>query len=384
MNEKRPVVAIVTNYYVPTVGGITTYVRSLVRELERRGHDVRVIAFPSWLSKKEDAIHGKLAYRIIHELAVVAFILVVLAQILKLRLAGKRVIVHSQSASFCLEAGVLARLLGARVVHTFHSPIEKRTIRLGSLIPFANALVCVSEEHRARYVEVCGISPGTAVIPGGVDCEFYHPVSLEEKTKAIQDLAESSEVGTLSSPVILFVGRVIREKGAEVLLEAACKVNAGFPSAVFLIVGPLDQSRSQREFVDNLKRRIGPGMRYHLVGALNQYQLRRAYQASDIFVCPVLWEEASGLVVVEAMASGLPVIASRIGGLKSRVVDGVTGRLIEPGDSGRLAEAIEDYLDHPEKASKAGKKSRELAVAKYSVETMTSACEEIYQRVAMA
>lgn len=384
INKRRPTIVLVTNYYIPTLGGITTYVRSLARILKERGYEVPVIAFPAWFSKREDAIRSKLVYRVVHELAVTVFVMIVLGKILGLRLAGKRVIVHTHSASFCLEAGVLARLFGARVIHTFHSPIEKCTIRLSSLMPFANALVCVSEEHRALYVETCDISPDTALIPGGVDCEIFHPVSLEEKKKAMLELAESSAVETLSGPVILFVGRVVKEKGAEVLLEAAGKVNAEFPNAAFIVIGPLDQSRSQREFADNLKRQIGPGMRYHLVGTLSQYQLKRAYQASDLFVCPAVWEEASPMVVVEAMATGLPVIASRIGGLKSRIVDGVNGLLVEPGDSGQLAEAILDFLRHPEKGSEAGKKSRELAVAKYSVETMTSACEEIYQRVAMA
>jgi glycosyltransferase involved in cell wall biosynthesis len=384
MSEEKPTIVIVTNYYIPTVGGITTYVRNLVHVLARRGYDVRVISFPAWLSKREDAISNRRIYRVVHELAVAVFILAVLGRILRLRLARKRVIVHSQSASFCLEAGVLAKLFGARVVHTFHSPIEELSIKLSSCIPFASELVCVSEEHRARYIETCGISADTAVIPGGVDCEFFHPVSNEEKEKAMQELAESSGVGMPSSPVILFVGRVIKEKGARVLLEAARNVNAELPNAAFIVIGPLDQSRSQREFVDDLRRQISPGMRYHLVGTLSRNQLRRAYQASDMFVCPALWEEASPLVVVEAMASGLPVIASRKGGLKSRIVEGINGRLIEPGDSGQLAEAILDYLRHPETAREAGKKAREIAVAKYSVEMMTSAYEEIYQRVAMA
>jgi len=381
MSERRPTIVIVTNYYVPTVGGITTYVRSLAGALKERGHEVPVMAFPAWLSKKEDGIQSKLAYRVVHELAVTVFIMIVLGKILRLRLSGKRVIVHSQSASFCLEAGILARPLGVRVVHTFHSPIERCTIKLGGLLPFADAFVCVSEEHKAQYVKACGINPDAAVIPGGVDCSFLHPIPVEEKIEAIRDLAKSTGIETLSPPIILFVGRVIREKGAEVLLKAAGRVTEEFPGAVFLVIGPLDQSRAQRAFIEDLRRRVGQGMRFYFVGALTQYELRRAYQASDIFACPVLWEEASGLVVVEAMASGLPVVASRIGGLKSRVVEGISGRLVEPGNSDELAEAILSYLKRPDMAREAGKESRALAVAKYSIDTMTNAYEDIYQRV---
>ena len=381
MGPESPTIVIVTNFYLPTVGGITTYVQSLARELERKGHDVRIIAFPAWLSKREDDIGSKAIYRIVHELAVTAFVLTVLLKIVRLRIAGKDIVVHSQSASFCLEAGVLARLFGARSVHTFHSPIEKRTIRLGSLIPFANAFVCVSEEHRSQYVNKCRISPDTAIIPGGVDCEFFHPVSPDEKKQAVSELAKASGEDLSSRPIVLFVGRVIKEKGAEVLLEAADEVTREFPRAEFIVIGPVDQTAAQRDFVEGLRSRIGRDTHYHLIGALNRSQLKSAYQASDMFVCPVLWEEASGLVVVEAMASGLPVIASRIGGLKSRVVDGASGRLVEPGDSSQLAEAILDYLRVPGRAIEAGKKSRDLAVAKYSVEMMTEACEEVYRKV---
>ena len=381
MGSKESTIVIVTNYYMPTVGGITTYVQSLARELEKRGHDVRISAFPAWLSRREDNIGSKAAHRIVHEIVASVFVMVVLCRILRLRLAGKSVVVHSQSASYCLEAGVLARLFGAKAVHTFHSPIEKCTMKLGCLLPFANALVCVSEEHRAQYIEKCGISPDTAIIPGGVDCEFFRPVSPSEKEKVITSLARAIGSDVPSRPIVLFVGRVIREKGAEVLLEAAKRVTKEFPGAEFIVIGPLDQTAIQREFVGNLKLRIEKDTHYHLIGALDQNNLRRAYQAGDIFVCPVLWEEASGLVVVEAMASGLPVIASRIGGLKSRVVDGISGRLVEPGDPGQLAEAIMDYLRNPARMLEAGIESRKLAVAKYSIESMTSACEAIYQKV---
>ena len=87
------------------------------------------------------------------------------------------------------------------------------------------------------------------------------------------------------------------------------------------------------------------------------------------------------MVVVEAMACGLPVIASRMGGLMSRVIDGVNGRLLDPGDVDQLAGAIMDYLKHPEKKKEAGDKSREIAEAKYSLDTMTDLHETVYRKV---
>ena len=89
-------------------------------------------------------------------------------------------------------------------------------------------------------------------------------------------------------------------------------------------------------------------------------------QAADAFVCPSLWAEAAGLVNLEAQACGLPVLASRIGGIPEYVADGRTGVLFPSGDAEGLAAAARGLLGRPDRFREMGREARELAVARFS------------------
>jgi len=102
------------------------------------------------------------------------------------------------------------------------------------------------------------------------------------------------------------------------------------------------------------------------VGWVSLEELPQLYVQADICVVPSLWPEPFGIVAVEAMAAGKPVIASRIGGLKDIVVDGVTGFLVEPGDVKQLAEKIELLMDNPDLYKKMGKAARKRVEELYS------------------
>jgi glycosyltransferase involved in cell wall biosynthesis len=91
-------------------------------------------------------------------------------------------------------------------------------------------------------------------------------------------------------------------------------------------------------------------------------------QAADCLVCPSLWAEAAGLVILEAMACGLPVVASRIGGIPEFVIDGVTGYLIPPGDHNLLAIRIRALLDDPLSRRMMGLSARTLGTEQYSAQ----------------
>lgn len=381
MKGTKPTIVVVTNVYFPAIGGISTYVEILAGALRSRGYDVQIRDFRLNMARKEEKISNRVFRRIVHELVVAKFTVKAMLGILALRLKGRRVIVHSQSASFCLGIGVFARLLGASTIHTFHSPIAGCSLRLKVLLPFAESIVCVSEEHRALYSRHCGVSPETPIVPGGVDCRFYVVPSSEEHRQARLELAEEFGLEGQTGPIVLFVGRVVKEKGVEVLLQAAETVSKVRPDAVFLVAGPLDESVAQIEQVRNLKQLVKPGMPFYLIGKMNIEWLRKLYRGCDMMVCPSLWEEGSPMVIAEALASGFPIVASGIGGLKSRIVDGVNGRLVKPGDSNQLAAAIIEILSNPAKMASMGRESRRLAVAKFSDEVMAERYERLYHEL---
>jgi radical SAM superfamily enzyme YgiQ (UPF0313 family) len=174
------------------------------------------------------------------------------------------------------------------------------------------------------------------IIPGGIDIDRFG------KTRGRNSPRQRK--------IILMTGRVNdRAKGLDVLI-AACKILWS----------------KRHDFIVNVtssKEAGEPFMRS--MGWLPFDKLPRLYKQADICVFPSIWPEPFGLVVVEAMAAGRPVIASRVGGLSQIVVDKETGFLAKPGDAHDLAKKIETLLNNSSLRNKMGKKARERAEGKY-------------------
>ena len=156
-------------------------------------------------------------------------------------------------------------------------------------------------------------------------------------------------------PVVLFVGRLAEVKGVTYLIEAMKQVDA-----ILAIVGegPLRQE---------LERQAAPlGDKIRFLGGKTHDELATIYASADVFVAPSVKAkdggvEGFGLVFLEAMASGLPVVASRSGGIPDLVHDGENGLLVPPAEPQALAEAINRVLLNPELKTKICQKGNETA-----------------------
>lgn len=181
-------------------------------------------------------------------------------------------------------------------------------------------------------------NPNVFVIPGGVDTEFFHPV-------------DSSKVRLDNEKKIIFMpGRVFDpRKGLSVLKDAVVK---------------LKKKRNDFHVIVTDSEKYDDGI-VKSTGWLSQKELAELYKTAYICVVPSAWHEPFGLVALEAMASGVPVIASDVGGLRDIVRDNVTGYLVPINDSEALAQKIEYLLDHPEVREKMGKLAREVATEEF-------------------
>ena len=159
---------------------------------------------------------------------------------------------------------------------------------------------------------------------------------------------------------LLYVGRLSRQKGADVLVEAFAHVLTRVPDATLTLVG----DGPERPRLLALVRTLGLEPRITFLGALAQEHLPRLYRESACTVVPsradASGEEGQGLAAIEAMACGCPVVASRSGGLTSLLDDDARGLLVPPGDSGALAAALHSVLGDPASARR-----RALAAAQH-------------------
>lgn len=180
-------------------------------------------------------------------------------------------------------------------------------------------------------------------------------------------------------PLVVTAGRISAEKGVDVLLEAACTLVESVPGARVRVFG--DVQPGWEEYHSNLLERIqstGLGDRFELAGFVDRPS--DEWSAASVYVQPSR-REGLPLAVIEAMATGLPVVATDVGGLPELVEDGVSGVLVPPDNPQALAKGIADLLNDPDRCRRLGQAGRQRVEQLYSTETMVDSLMDIYREV---
>jgi glycosyltransferase involved in cell wall biosynthesis len=182
----------------------------------------------------------------------------------------------------------------------------------------------------------------------------------------------------ISPPFLIgMVGRIDRVKGLGNFLHAAALAGRDRPRARFLVAVKEDHPdlATYRDMIEklNLEGRVTLiGFRKDIVDV---------YRALDAVVVASLGSEANCRVTLEAMATGKPVIGTRVGVIPEVLEDGIGGYTVEPGETGPLVEAIEDFLDHPEMAREKGRQARSLVEKRFTRSVLARQTESFYRRL---
>jgi len=182
------------------------------------------------------------------------------------------------------------------------------------------------------------------------------------------------------APLVAMVSRLNRLKGVDDFLQAAARTADRFEDVRFLIVGDNgtpDGSDYRRE----LERRVAQlGLERRVVFTGFRLDVPRLLSEVAISVLPSLSEGLPN-TILEAMAAGVPVVATRVGGTAELVEDGVTGLLVPPGDPAALAKAIEQLLAEPQQARRFGRAGRQRVIEEFSLERMVRQTEDLYLKL---
>lgn len=287
-------------------------------------------------------------------------------------------LIHSHLFGANVVARVVGRLAGVPVILNSHHGTDawrKSSWRLleRRTAPLADRIVTCSEAVRRTAVEEVGLPPHQVVaIPNGVCWERFAPASPSSHVEWGKRVRE--ELGLAGDRLVVgCVGRLEEPtKGGAVLIDAFEKVVHRCPSAVCLMVGD-GPARSKLE--SRARRR---GMESRLLFLGERRDIPRLLQALDLYVQPSLFE-GFGLAAVEAMAAGLPVVASRVGGLPEVIEDGQTGDLVPPGNSPALAEAMVALLEEKSRRRSYGMRGRERARLRFPLERMVRGWTGLYR-----
>jgi len=277
-------------------------------------------------------------------------------------------------------AKVLARLVGFQVVLIVenHGDFEvslflQRRVRCQSLyrwlmrrtarfaLQHADLLRAVSNSTR-KQLEIWSSGKPIVQFPAWTDIEVFLKTGEDDGTR---------------EPVILFAGVLTPLKGIHHLLHAFAKVAQEFPEVRLEIVGRDENS----EYAEELRQkvlRLGLNGRVSFVGEVSQAELADRMRRACVFVLPSL-SEGLGRVVVEAMATGTPVIGSHVDGIPEIVQEGLTGFLVPPGDEEALAERLRWVLKHPQEAKAMGHRAREFARSFFSPEAYLAGYRRLFE-----
>jgi len=250
----------------------------------------------------------------------------------------------------------------ARVFHC-HTPVPESPAGLyRRLVRRADLVVCCSEFVRRKFLSQIEFPPErVATVHNGVDPVRYANASSSRE-------AERQRWGiTPDEVVVLYVGAVVPQKGLLHLLQALALIQPEYPCRLSIAGGaglwPTadDPYPDETDAYTTAVREAGKDLPVTWLGVMPQECMPRIYALADIFVCPSVWDEPFGMVNVEAMAAGLPVLASRVGGIPEAVVDGETGLLVPPGDASALAASLSALIDDPERRHRMGEAARARA-----------------------
>jgi glycosyltransferase involved in cell wall biosynthesis len=361
-------IALFTNNYLPFCGGVTISVETLRRGLQQRGHDVWVMA-PRFRGVAGDT-PGVVRYPSVPATTYPEFPLAIpFAPSVAARVRALDVDVFHAHHPFLLgpAARRFARRDGRPLVFTYHTRYEK----YAHYVPLTRTLVeaaavRLSTRFAARVdaviapsmvvrddLERRGVRTPVTVVPTGVDLAHFRPGDRAAARRAL-GLADGD-------PVLLYVGRLDREKSVDRVLLAFDRVASTVPRARLLLVGHGKEAERLRRLAGSLPA----APRVSFLGARAHATLPVCYQAADVFVF-ASETETQGLVLAEAAACGLPAVAVDAPGCDEVVRDGATGLLTKRDPTALAEAAIGLVLDGERRAAMAAR-ARDVAVRAFDV-----------------
>lgn len=347
---------------------VVPYGGPLVRRLEAAGAEVMVIPdLP--VIRRQNLTPAGLA-----RLAGSLLSIVGLARFIRRRAVA---LVHCNTLAVA-PAGLAARLSGRPQVWHVHEIVTGPRAVASALATLSSALSTVvvansrATEAHYRRTRVASTTP-VDVILNGVD---------EDRLRGHSGAEVRSLVGAGADEVIFtLVGRINRWKGQAVFLDAAERLAAESEKARFVLAG--DSFAGQEGLTEAVDRRIRSSdfLRGRATRLPHVPEVGGVYAASDVVVVPSTEPEPFGLVAAEAMAAGLPVVASRIGALPEIVEEGRTGLLIRPGAADALLSAMRELVASPTLRTEMGRRGRERFDRRFRVERYTREFNELYGRL---
>jgi glycosyltransferase involved in cell wall biosynthesis len=275
-----------------------------------------------------------------------------------------------------LSCGALAALIGNALripsityiqgLDLYHATPLQKSIELKTALQAARCVLAVTEDLRGRAAALSG-RRDIIVMPHGLEPADDIEPEVDRLKLEVSDL--------LQHRVLLYAGQLHERKGVLELLEAMKRVHARVPDVLLAVLGQghLEKRLRQevrRENLEGVVRFLGPRPHRTVMAFM---------RLAEVFVLPSR-EESFGIVLIEAMSQGLPIVTTRVHDLPRLIRQGVNGLLVAPGDTGGMAESIVRLFEHREEAAAMGRRNREDA-RRYDWRLLAARYDRLYERL---
>lgn len=377
-------ILITTDLYKPSVNGVVTSITNLIEEIEKYGHEVKVLAISD---RKRNYVDGN-TYNIksvpLRLYPTTRFPVTFARRYLKEIVEWQPHIVHSQCEFFSFEfAEYISKWTGAPIVHTYHTLYEQyskyilngKIVKPSLIAGFSKerlrkvaAIIAPTEKTRAKLLEY-GCKNRIEVIPTGINMDRFLKRISKEKKALLKQKYNIPE----NAPLLVYVGRLGFEKSINELIDGFEIILKKNRDAYFLIVGdgPARPSLIEQSADRNVNKRI------IFTGMINYDEVPDYYQLGDVFVCAST-SEAQGLTYVEAAASGLPLLCKEDLALVGVLENGKNGYAFKTiGEFASLAEKILADKEFQENSWEYNSK----VVERYSKKQFGASVNKLYKEV---
>ena len=276
---------------------------------------------------------------------------------------------HARRNIEMLAGLVLRHVLRKRLKLVFTSASQRNHTRYTRLLISGMDAVVATSRKSARYLERASL-----VIPHGIDTEKFSPPADRPALRRVLGLPERRML-------VGCYGRIRRQKGTDVFVDAMLEVLPRHAGMTALVMGRA--THKHRLFLQGLREKVaraGLEDRVLFLPEAPVAEMARWYQALDLLVAPQRWE-GFGLTPLEAMACGVPVIATTVGAFDELVVEGATGRLIPPGDVERMGAAVEAVLASPGALRQWSAAARRHVEEGFRIEDEAAALNALYREL---
>ncbi len=376
------------------VGGIARVVHDLSHTFAKQGHEVHVITYQEGDTKEfekdgEVFVHRVTNYPInannfIDWVMQLNFCMVEKAADV-IKEYGKFNIVHAHDWLVAYAARAIKKTYKLPLVATIHATESGRNRGIHNssqgyvndvewmLTYEASNVICNSMFMKNEIKNLFGKpTENVHVVPNGINVNKFE--GKERDWEFRRNYASDYE------KIIFFAGRIVNEKGIQVLLNAAPKILANYPNVKFVIAGRgpcLDELKGLTNY-------LGLDNKVYFTGYLNDVQITKMYKAIDIATFPSLYEPF-GIVALEGMLAGAATVVSDIGGLNEIISHGIDGMKSYAGNPNSLADSILECLFDEKLCERMAKKAQEKVVAEFNWDTISKKTMDVYkQTIAMA